>query len=137
MQAECEKHGIKFVRIKPRRTWEEFFYNKCITKKGTETIYGFPTRKARWCNDKYKLDSLKQLEEWMNSLGCYTVRYIGYCADEEKRFAKREREKFTPLLTLTSRKTLYCNGQKISPYLTTFIKQTNVVDVCFVRCQVI
>lgn len=38
---------------------------------------------------KYKLDCAKQQEEWLNSLGYYTVAYIGYCADEEKRFSKR------------------------------------------------
>ena len=37
MEAECKRFGIKFYRIKPRRTWEELY------KK-----YGFPTRKARW-----------------------------------------------------------------------------------------
>lgn len=78
MEAECSRHGIRFVRIKPRKTWDELY------KK-----YGFPTRKARWCNDKYKLDAGKQLEAWMKSLGYYVVTYIGYCADEEKRFTKR------------------------------------------------
>ena len=47
MESECKRFGIPFYRIKPRTEWVEF-YDK----------YGFPTRKARWCNDKYKLDSL-------------------------------------------------------------------------------
>ena len=89
MESECKRFGIRFVRIKPRKTWEELYYHECITKSGQKTIYGYPTRMARWCNDKYKLDAKKQLEEWMKSLGCYTVCYIGYCADEEKRFLKR------------------------------------------------
>ena len=74
MENECKKFGILFYRIKPRKTWQEF-YEK----------YGFPMRKARWCNDKYKLDSLKQLKEFMLSKGCYVVNYIGYCADEMNR----------------------------------------------------
>lgn len=78
MESECKKFGIRFVRIKPRKSWEEL-YGK----------YRFPTRKARWCNDKYKLDSKRQLDEWMKSLGYYVVHYIGYCADEERRFSKR------------------------------------------------
>ena len=86
MQNACEKHGIKFLRIKPRKTWEELYYTKCISKNGYETIYGFPTRVGRWCNEKYKLDAGKQLEDYVNSFGCYTVRYIGFCADEERRF---------------------------------------------------
>lgn len=78
MQSECEKHGIKFVRIKPRKTWEELYAK-----------YGFPTRVARWCNNVYKLDAKKQLVEFMKSLGYNTYFYIGYCKDEVARYTKR------------------------------------------------
>lgn len=78
MQNECEKHGIKFVRIKPRKTWEEL-YEK----------YNFPTRITRWCNSKYKLDAKEQLVEFMKSLGYNTYFYIGYCKDEKNRYEKR------------------------------------------------
>lgn len=86
MESECKRFGIRFARIKPRKSWEELYYT--ISSK-TGYIYGFPTRVARWCNGKYKLDSKKQLTEWMKSLGCYVVHYIGYCADEEHRVNKR------------------------------------------------
>lgn len=86
MESECKRFGIRFVRIKPTKTWSEWYYNK---NSKTGGIYGFPTRKARWCNDKYKLSAKKQLQDYMKSLGFYTVFYIGYCADEEKRFLKR------------------------------------------------
>lgn len=82
MESECKRFRIKFIRIKPRKTWEEL-YNK----------YGFPTSKARWCNSEYKLDSLKQLEKWLKESGYYVVSYIGYCADEDQRFAKRLKAK--------------------------------------------
>lgn len=85
MESECKRFGIRFVRIKPRKTWEELYSSSYKTGK----MWGFPTRKARWCNGKYKLDCAKQQEEWLNSLGYYVVAYIGYCADEEKRFSKR------------------------------------------------
>lgn len=78
MQSECERFGIRFVRIKPVKTWGELYAR-----------YGFPTRVARWCNNKYKLTAQKQLQEFMKTRGFYTVFYIGYCADEEKRFSKR------------------------------------------------
>lgn len=78
MERECNRFGIRFARIKPRKSWEELY-----------RLHGFPTRKARWCNDKYKLDAQKQLKEWLRSVGCYAVIYIGYCADEEHRFGKR------------------------------------------------
>ena len=89
MEDECKKYGIKFVRIKPRKTWDELY------KK-----YGFPTRKTRWCNSNYKLDALKQLNEYMNQLGYFVVSYIGYCADEEKglKIKIKIKTKYTHLL---------------------------------------
>lgn len=78
MQAECERFGIRFVRIKPRKTWQEL-YDK----------YGYPTGKIRWCNGRYKMDSKNQLENFLKSQGYYSVCYIGYCVDEQKRYAKR------------------------------------------------
>lgn len=74
METECKRAGIQFVRIKPRKTWEEL-YDKC----------GFPTRKVRWCNGHYKLDAKRQLSEWLNEVGFYVVNYIGYCADGQGR----------------------------------------------------
>lgn len=79
MENECKEHNIKFLRIKPRESFWEL-YEK----------YGFPTRKVRWCNSKYKMNAKKQLEEWLKSIGCYCVHYIGYCADEEQRYEKRK-----------------------------------------------
>lgn len=86
MQSECERHGIRFVRIKPPKSWEELYYTKY---NRTGRIHGFPTMWARWCNSEYKLAAKKQLQEFMKKQGFYTVFYIGYCADEEKRWAKR------------------------------------------------
>lgn len=90
MQQECEKYGIKFVRIKPRTSWFEL-YNK----------YLFPTRMCRWCNNSYKLDAKRQLDEFIKSQGAYTVYYIGYCKDEVKRYLKRTNTKeIYPLVEL-------------------------------------
>lgn len=97
MESECNRFGIRFVRIKPRKTWDEWYHTK-IEKTGR--LYGFPMRVVRWCNDRYKLDASKQLDEWMNSVGCYVVRYIGYCADEEHRFAKRKSKQITEVYPL-------------------------------------
>lgn len=36
-----------------------------------------------------KLDAKRQLSKWLNEVGFYVVHYIGYCADEERRFNKR------------------------------------------------
>lgn len=78
MESECKRFGIPFVKIKPRTPWKEL-YDK----------YGYPKRVSRWCNSRYKLDSKAQLNEFLNKQGFYAVCYIGYCADEESRFAKR------------------------------------------------
>lgn len=79
METACYLNGVTFLRIKPRVSWYDL-YDK----------YGFPTRKARWCNSKYKLDSLQQLKEYMKTLGKNVVSYIGYCVDERERFEKRK-----------------------------------------------
>ena len=79
MEKECKKMGIPFLRIKPRRTWNELY-----------NLYGFPNRICRWCNSEYKVDALKQLDEFMKSKGYQVKKYIGYCLDEVKRYEKRK-----------------------------------------------
>ena len=85
IEKECNKFGIRFVRIKPRKTWEEIYYSRKISGG----FYGFPTRQVRWCNNLYKLDAKRQLSDWLKSIGFYAVEYIGYCTDEERRFVNR------------------------------------------------
>ena len=96
MESECKRAGIRFFRIKPRKTWEELYYT--YRQNGTQWL--FPTRKARWCNSKYKLDCKKQLESWLNSNGLYSVSYIGFCVDEEKRFKSFGNAKVTEIYPL-------------------------------------
>ena len=87
MESECKKRGIKFIRIKPRKSWYELYKR-----------YGMPIRKARWCNSKYKLDAQKQLKEYMLQQGAYVVSYIGYCSDEVSRYKKRKENEIYPLV---------------------------------------
>lgn len=75
MRKRCEEHDIVFYSLKPRNSWMEL-YEK----------YGYPTRRARWCNAHYKLDCSAQLDKIMKMSGCYAVHYIGFCADENNRF---------------------------------------------------
>lgn len=89
MKYSCEQIGIPFLSIKPRNSWYEL-YEK----------YGFPTRRARWCNSNYKLDSAKQLKEIMLANGKSVIFYIGYCADERKRFEKRKAQNITEIYPL-------------------------------------
>lgn len=86
-QKIADKLSIPFYRIRPNHTWEELY------KK-----YDMPTRKCRWCNSKYKLDCARQLERWQKSLGNKVIYYIGFCADEVKRF--KDDENIYPLAIL-------------------------------------
>ena len=49
MEQKCRDANIKFVRIKPRKTWRELYDR-----------YGFPNGRARWCNNPYKIDCKRQ-----------------------------------------------------------------------------
>ena len=88
MESECKRFGIRFARIKPRKTWGELYSSHHKTGR----MWGFPTRKARWCSYTYKADANKQLQDWLKELGFFTVYYIGFCADETRRF-KEDRVK--------------------------------------------
>lgn len=75
MEEMCNKAGVKFVRVRPRTPWKEF-YDK----------YNFPSRVVRWCNSHYKLDCAAQVHDWVREQNCRPIAYIGLCADEQKRF---------------------------------------------------
>lgn len=75
IEKRCALAGIKFLRLKPEKTWDEL----C-------DMYGFPTRLARWCNSEYKLNPENQLKKWIKEQNCRPVAYIGFCADEKARF---------------------------------------------------
>lgn len=75
IENKCKEANIKFVRIKPRKSWDELF-----------SKYGFPIHSAKWCNSMYKLDCKRQLNKWIAEQNCRPIAYIGFCADETKRF---------------------------------------------------
>lgn len=87
IKTKCENMCIKFISIKPRKSWEEL-YNK----------YGFPSRTNRWCNSAYKLDAKNQFIKFKKSLGSNIYFYIGYCKDEEKRYINRPLNEIYPLV---------------------------------------
>ena len=89
MENECKRAGIKFLRIKPRHSWYDLLEK-----------YGFPTMICRWCNSKYKLDAKRQLVEMLKAQGLECIHYIGYCADEKKRFEKRKENGITEIYPL-------------------------------------
>ena len=76
MEQRCKEAGLKFLRIKPRKTWEELFEKYDMPRKLS----------ARWCNSHSQLDAKEQLNQWIKSQNCRPIAYIGLCADEVKRF---------------------------------------------------
>lgn len=67
IEQQCSKLGIKFLRLKPRNSWEELY------KK-----YDMPTKLARWCDSKYKCDCERQLKEWLKQQNYHPIAYIEY-----------------------------------------------------------
>ena len=63
------------MRIRPRQTWVELYQK-----------YNLPSRRAKWCNGRYKMDCVVQLRKWIKEQNCRPVAYIGFCADEVRRF---------------------------------------------------
>ena len=76
-----EKLGIPYYEIKPRTSYFEL-----LEKRGLQS------RHAKWCNGHYKMDCARQFTNWQKSLNKEAWFYIGFCADEEKRFKKNVRE---------------------------------------------
>lgn len=89
LERECQKRGLKMYRIKPRKSWEELYKNN-----------GYPTRLARWCNSKYKMDAQRQFVKWQKDLNTIPYFYIGYCYDEEQRYSKGKSNEIYPLVDL-------------------------------------
>lgn len=81
IKQQCINLHIPFTAIKPRNSWYDL-YDK----------YGYPDRKARWCNSQYKIDCRKQFESLQIQSGFKAIWYIGYCADETKRFNGKSRK---------------------------------------------
>lgn len=79
MQRECAMRSIPFIRIRPINTWKEL-YNQ----------YGFPSSRVRWCNNKYKLSAQKEFERYLRKFNERPIFYIGFCADEKRRFKPDE-----------------------------------------------
>lgn len=79
-EEECRKRNIAFRRIRPRKTWLELYAKR-----------GFPTRNCRWCNSEYKLDAMRRFSDELKNKGLYSITYIGYCVDEERRMLSQKK----------------------------------------------
>lgn len=86
VESELKRYGVPMLRIKPRKSWHEMYYHVVSSGKRVGKITGYPTRLIRWCSNQYKADSQEQLTRMMREQGKRVIYYIGFCADEVKRF---------------------------------------------------
>lgn len=91
------KPGLIFDRIKPEKTFEEYFYT--VKKKGKfkGQIYGWPFTAGfnSWCNDRLKQRPFrKYLKQFKDE---DVIIYLGIAADEPKRLKKLESNRKAPL----------------------------------------
>lgn len=90
------KPDIIFDRIKPEKTFEEYFYTVKKTGKYKGQIYGWPFTAGfnSWCNDRLKQ---RPFRKYQKQFGGDEIIYLGIAADEPKRLKKLESNRRAPL----------------------------------------
>lgn len=88
------RYGIKVKRIKPKKSYEEYFYqiSRGIKSKCAGQIYGWPFTIGPWCNSRLKMSVLGKFNKK------HIVQYIGIAADEVKRYKILRGNKLSPLV---------------------------------------
>ncbi len=89
-----ERYGIEVEHMYAtdkegnKLTYEYYFYKpRGFTRRKdlpVPPMYGFPYQKGPWCNDRLKLNALKQIPNKD------VIRYVGIAKDEPKRLARLE-----------------------------------------------
>lgn len=91
------KPGLIFDRIKPEKTFEEYFYTVKKNGKYKGQIYGWPYTAGfnSWCNDRLKQ---RPFRKYLKQFGDEEVIvYLGIAADEPKRLKRLESNRRAPL----------------------------------------
>ena len=90
------KPDIIFDRIKPEKTFEEYFYTVKKTGKYKGQIYGWPFTAGfnSWCNDRLKQRPFRKYQKQFEG---DEIIYLGIAADEPKRLKKLESNRRAPL----------------------------------------
>lgn len=91
------KPGLIFDRIKPSKTFEDYFYTVKEKGKFKGQIYGWPFTAGfnSWCNDRLKQ---RPFREYMKQFKKEEVIvYLGIAADEPKRLKKLQNNRKAPL----------------------------------------
>lgn len=116
-----KKLNIPYIEITPTRSFKEL-YEK----------YGMPTRRARWCNNIYKLDCKKQYEKYQKEHGYKVIHYIGFCADEVKRF--KDNDDIYPLVQLGIEEKTILNWARNIPLFDNWYKVNDRQGCMFCPC---
>lgn len=77
-----------------KRVYEDIFYQYRATSRNGNTIhkmYGWPFQKGAWCNDRLKVNALKEINQ-------KATVYLGIAADEPNRFHNLSDTKKSPLV---------------------------------------
>lgn len=77
-----------------KRTYEKIFYQHRATSRNGNTLhkmYGWPFQKGAWCNDRLKVNALKEINQ-------KATVYLGIAADEPNRFHNLTETKRSPLV---------------------------------------
>ena len=117
-----DNYNIKHITIKPEKTYEEL-----ITKND------IATKRVRWCNSQLKMNCVKQLERWVNSQGGEVIHYIGYCADENRRF-KDNKNHIYPLVLENIYENDILQAVKYNPIFGGWYKSFNRLGCRFCPC---
>lgn len=96
-------YGIDVTTITAKKkdgtilTYDDMFYSSRKSKIADRQIYGFPCIRGAWCNDRLKM---KPVKDYLKSLNCHVVQYIGIAADETDRIKKHAGKKKMPLVDI-------------------------------------
>lgn len=86
-----DRWGIDVEHVRADVTYEEKFYKPLKWRSKIGCIYGFPLRRASWCNSQLKIRAL-------NKCKVDGIRYIGIAFDEPSRFHVLTETKRSPLV---------------------------------------
>lgn len=87
----CEGRGIKFVTLRPERSFDYLMFDKPKTKRNGEKVKG-----NSWCGGACRWGTFIK-QEHLNAYTKGHLVYIGLCADEPMRLANLEKHKLAPL----------------------------------------
>lgn len=92
-----ERYGIETDIIQPQNTYKDLFYHVREKGKYIGRIYGFPMRRAPWCNAELKVRPMKANAR---RYGTDVKQVVGIASDEPERIERKAMDdKILPLVS--------------------------------------